>query len=251
MPIIQTLVPALDKMVRICDYLDNRRGATFSQIFQDLDLPKSSTSTLLNALVMHGILRQEKNKYYLGLKLHEWGDKSLEQFDIAKIAKPMMSKLRDETNLTCHLGVLDGLYPVYIAKIENDQAIGIRTWIGKKLPLHSSGVGKALIAWLPEEKIDQLIPEEKLTKYTDTTITSKKQLKKELAKIRTQGWAYDNQEDVQGVHCIAAPIFNKNNEPIAAISISGVLFQLPKDKIEKYSILVRKACQALTNKLHN
>lgn len=251
MPIIQTLVPALDKMVRICDYLDNRRGATFSQIFQDLDLPKSSTSTLLNALVMHGILRQEKNKYYLGLKLHEWGDKSLEQFDIAKIAKPMMSKLRDETNLTCHLGVLDGLYPVYIAKIENDQAIGIRTWIGKKLPLHSSGVGKALIAWLPEEKIDQLIPEEKLTKYTDTTITSKKQLKKELAKIRTQGWAYDNQEDVQGVHCIAAPIFNKNNEPIAAISISGVLFQLPIDKIEKYSILVRKACQALTNKLHN
>ncbi|WP_294612636.1 IclR family transcriptional regulator [uncultured Gilliamella sp.] len=249
MPIIQTLVPALDKMVRICDYLDNHRGATFSQIFQDLNLPKSSTSTLLNALVIHGILRQEKNKYYLGLKLHEWGDKSLEQFDIAKIAKPMMSELRNETNLTCHLGVLDGLYPVYIAKIENDQAIGIRTWIGKKLPLHSSGVGKALIAWLPEEKIDQLIPEDKLTKYTETTITSKKQLKKELAKIRSQGWAYDNQEDVQGVHCIAAPIFNKNNEPIAAISISGVLFQLPIDKIEKYSILVRKACQAITNKL--
>lgn len=249
MPIIQTLVPALDKMVRICDYLDNHRGATFSQIFQDLNLPKSSTSTLLNALVMHGILRQEKNKYYLGLKLHEWGDKSLEQFDIAKIAKPMMSELRNETNLTCHLGVLDGLYPVYIAKIENDQAIGIRTWIGKKLPLHSSGVGKALIAWLPEEKIDQLIPEDKLTKYTETTITSKKQLKKELAKIRSQGWAYDNQEDVQGVHCIAAPIFNKNNEPIAAISISGVLFQLPIDKIEKYSILVCKACQAITNKL--
>ena len=249
MPIIQTLVPELDKMVRICDYLDNHRGATFSQIFQDLNLPKSSTSTLLNALVMHGILRQEKNKYYLGLKLHEWGDKSLEQFDIAKIAKPMMSELRNETNLTCHLGVLDGLYPVYIAKIENDQAIGIRTWIGKKLPLHSSGVGKALIAWLPEEKIDQLIPEDKLTKYTETTITSKKQLKKELAKIRSQGWAYDNQEDVQGVHCIAAPIFNKNNEPIAAISISGVLFQLPIDKIEKYSILVRKACQAITNKL--
>lgn len=249
MQIIQTLVPALDKIVRICDYLDSHRGATFSQIFQDLNLPKSSTSTLLNALIMHGILRQEKNKYYLGLKLHEWGDKSLEQFDIAKIAKPIMSKLRDETNLTCHLGVLDGLYPVYIAKVENDQAIGIRTWIGKKLPLHSSGVGKALIAWLPEEKIDQLIPEEKLTKFTDTTITSKKQLKKELAEIREKGWAYDNQEDVQGVHCIAAPIFDKNGEPIAAISISGVLFQLPVDKIENYSILVRKACQALSNKL--
>ena len=116
------------------------------------------------------------------------------------------------------------------------------------MPLHSSGIGKALIAWLPDEKIDQLIPEDKLIKYTDTTITSKKQLKKELAKIRSQGWAYDNQEDVQGVHCIAAPIFNKNNEPIAAISISGVLFQLPVDKIDKYSQLVRDACQQLTDK---
>ncbi|MCX8584253.1 MULTISPECIES: IclR family transcriptional regulator [unclassified Gilliamella] len=248
MPNIQTLVPALDKIVRICDYLDGNKGATFSQIFQDLNLPKSSTSTLLNALVMHGILRQDQNKFYLGLKLHEWGDKSLEQFDITKIAEPLMTKLRDQTNLTCHLGVLDGLYSVYIAKIENDQAIGIRTWIGKKLPLHSSGIGKALIAWLPDEKIDQLIPEDKLPKYTDTTITSKKQLKKELAKIRSQGWAYDNQEDVKGVHCIAAPIFNKNHEPIAAISISGVLFQLPVEKIEKYSELVRKACQQLTNK---
>lgn len=247
---IQTAVPALDKIVRICDYLSTQDGATFSQIFQDLTLPKSSTSSLLNALVSHGILRQEQGKYYLGLRLHQWGDKSIEQFDLRKVAEPFMAELRDKTNLTCHLGILDGLSPVYIAKLENDQPINIRTWIGKKLPLHSTGVGKALIAWLPEEKIDLLLPVEPFPKYTDTTITKKTQLKKELAKIKKQGWAYDNQEDALGVHCIAAPIFDKNDQPIAAISISGVLFQLPVDKIEAYSILVRQACQKISVKLN-
>lgn len=244
---IQTAVPALDKTVRIFEYLSHQEGATFSQIYQDLNLPKSSTSSLLSALVMHGLLRQEYGKFYLGLRLHRWGDKSIEQFDLRKVAEPFMIELRDKTDLTCHLGILDGLSPVYISKLENRQPINIRTWIGKKLPLHSSGVGKALIAWLPEDQIDLLLPAEPFPKYTETTIMNKKQLKNELAKIKKQGWAYDNQEDSQGVHCIAAPIFNKYDQPIAAISISGVLFQLPIDKIEEYSILVRQACKKITD----
>ncbi|MBA1687099.1 helix-turn-helix domain-containing protein, partial [Escherichia coli] len=83
---IRTSVPALDKTVRVCNYLFSSPGATFSQIQQDLDLPKSSTSSLLNALVEHHLLRQERGRFFLGLKLYEWGTRSLEQFDISKVA---------------------------------------------------------------------------------------------------------------------------------------------------------------------
>ncbi len=246
---ITTPVPALDKTVKICNYLFNSPGATFSQIQQDLRLPKSSTSSLLNALVDHHLLRLENGRFFLGLKLYEWGNRSLEQFDIRNVAQSVLEKLRDQTDLTCHLGILDEVAPIYVLKLENTQAIGIRSWVGKKLPLHSSGVGKALCAWLPKEKIDELLPNEKLERYTDTTITSKTILMQELAKIREQGWAYDNAEDSPGIFCIAAPVFNHKNEVIAAVSISGVDLQMPKDRIPLYSQLVREACQTLAAKL--
>ena len=245
----KTSVPALDKTVRICNYLFNSPGATFSQIQQDLGLPKSSTSSLLTALVEHHFLRQERGRFFLGLKLYEWGNRSLEQFDISKVARPVLEKLRDSTNLICHLGILDEVAPIYILKLESAQPIGIKTWVGKKLPLHSSGVGKALCAWLPPETIDTLLPDETLPRYTDTTITCKSELMQEFAHIREQGWAFDNAEDSPGIYCIAAPVFNRAQEAVAAISVSGVEVQLPKERIPYYSSLVLEACQELSVKL--
>lgn len=246
---ITTTVPALDKAVKICNYLFTTPGATFSQIQQDLALPKSSTSSLLNALVEHHLLRLEKGRFFLGLKLYEWGNRSLEQFDIRNVALPILEQLREKTDLTCHLGILDEVAPIYILKLENTLPIGIRTWVGKKLPMHSSGVGKALCAWLPQQKIDELLPEEVLPKYTETTITSKKALLEEFSRIRKQGWVFDNAEDSPGIYCIAAPVFNRNNDVVAAISISGVELQMPKDRIPQYSAWVLEACQALSAKL--
>lgn len=118
--------------------------------------------------------------------------------------------------------------PIYILKIEISQPIAIRTWVGKKLSLHSSGVGKALCTWLPQEAIDTLLPDEILPRYTDTTITSETDLMKEFVRIREQGWAFDNAEDSPGIYCIAAPVFNRSQEVVAAISTSGVEVQLPQ-----------------------
>ncbi len=97
--------------------------------------------------------------------------------------------------------------------------------------------------------MDELLPDEQLPQYTETTITSKKALLKEFARIREQGWVFDNAEDSPGIYCIAAPVFNRNHEVIAAISISGVELQMPKECIPQYSQWVREACQALSAKL--
>ncbi len=250
MKTITSQVPALDKVVRVCDFLADQNGATFSQIYQGVGLPKSSTSSLLNGMVAHGLLRQEQDKYYLGLRLYEFGNKAVEQFDIKKIALPTLTKLRDTTNLTCHLGVLEGSTPIYIAKVESPQAIVIRSWEGKRLSLHSSGLGKVLMAWLPEHELDLLLPdEEELPRFTATTITTKTELKAQLAIIRQRGWAYDDEEDSLGVRCIAVPIRNKNGKVIAAVSVSGVTFQLPDDKRDTLAREILDICQDITTRI--
>lgn len=247
MKTITTQIPALDKVVRICDFLSDKNGATFSQIYQGVGIAKSSTSSLLNGMVAHGLLRQDNDKYYLGLRLYEFGNKAVEQYDIKKIALPVLTALRDKTNLTCHLGVLQGSSPIYLTKLESPQAIIIRSWEGKRLSLHSSGLGKALMAWLSDEEVDALLPDDKvLTHFTDTTITDINALKSELAEIRLRGWAYDNEEDSQGVRCIAAPIFNTQGKVIAAISVSGVAFQIPDDNREHLASVVREAGKQLS-----
>ena len=250
MKTITTQIPALDKVVRICDYLSDKNGATFSQIYQDVGIAKSSTSSLLNGMVAHGLLRQDADKYYLGLRLYEFGNKAVEQYDIKKIALPVLSDLRDKTNLTCHLGVLQGSSPIYLTKLESPQAIIIRSWEGKRLSLHSSGLGKALMAWLTDDEVDALLPDDQqLQRFTDTTITDKFKLKQALAEIRVKGWAYDDEEDSQGVRCIAVPVRNPQGKVIAAISMSGVAFQIPDDKREHLASLVIEAGKRLSLQL--
>ncbi|GKX57769.1 IclR family transcriptional regulator [Leminorella grimontii] len=250
MKTISTSVPALDKVVRVCDFLSDKNGATFSQIYQGVGMAKSSTSSLLSAMVTHGLLRQDGDKYYLGLRLYELGNKAVEQYDIKKIALPVLTALRDDTNLTCHLGVLQGSSPIYLTKLESPQAIVIRSWEGKRLSLHSSGLGKAIMAWLSPEEVDDLLSDElPLTRFTDTTITDVPTLKKQLALIRQRGWAYDDEEDSQGVRCIAVPVFNPQGQVIAAISVSGVAFQIPDDKREQLAERVMLAGKELLGRL--
>lgn len=247
---ITTTIPALDKISRIFAFLAESNGATFTQIFQGVGIAKSSTSSLLNGMVEHGLLRQDNDKYYLGLRLYELGNKAAEQYDIKKVALPILEHIRDITGLTCHLGVLEGASPIYLLKLESPQAIVIRSWEGKRLSLHSSGLGKVLIAWLSEEQLAALLPDDQpLTRYTDTTITDIQVLKQELAEIRRCGWGHDNEEDSPGVRCIAVPVFNAQNHVVAALSVSGVTFQIPDEKRESLAQLMIEAGRKLSQLL--
>ncbi len=246
---IKTQTPAIDKAVQIFSYLSQQGGATFSQIYQDVSLPKSTTSSLLASLVAHGLLRQDKNKYYLGLRLYEFGQRAEESFDIKKIALEPLTQLRDMTKLTCHLGVLQGAEAIYLSKLESPGAIVVRSWIGKKLSLYSSGLGKALLAWMSDKEIDRLLPDENFKIYTATTIPNKTELKKELAQIREQGWAFDNGEDSEEVNCIAAPIFNKEKHVIAAISISGVSFQVSAERIPQLTKMALATARTISEEV--
>jgi DNA-binding IclR family transcriptional regulator len=244
-----TPVPALDRVMRVLNYLSDNPGKKFSQIQEDLQLPGSTTSSLLNSLLAHNLLRKEKNLFFLGTTLTILGHASLEQRDICHIAKPIMAELRDKTQLTCHLGVLQNTVAIYLLKMESNQTISINTWIGKNLSLHSSGIGKALCAWLPTEELFRLFPDEKLAKFTSNTIITRTELFQELEAIKERGFAYDNEEDVSDVNCIACPIFDNQNNVQAAISMSGVGNQLLKEKHDEFSGLILNSAHKIQKQI--
>jgi len=246
---ISTQAPAIDKANRIFHFIAQNGGVTYTQIYQGLSLPQSSTSALLASLVANNLLRQNGSKYFLGLVFYEFGNKSVEQFNIRELAIDPLTKLRDKTQLACHLGVLDGNSAIYLAKVDSPNAIMVKSWLGKRLSLHCSGLGKVLLAWLPEKQIDLLLPDENLPAQTKTTITTRTRFKHELNKVRKNGWAFDNGEDFEGVTCIAVPVFDRQGNVVAAISTSGVVFQMPSDKIELFAKYAIEAAAILTQKI--
>jgi DNA-binding IclR family transcriptional regulator len=242
-----TAVPSLDKAIRICDYLAAAGRASFSEIQLTLQLPKSTTHWLLAAMVEHGFLHQDHDaRYCLGLHLYELGNKAIVGFDVKREAMPFLYDLRSKARLTCHLGILDDREAIYLVKVESLQSVIVKSWEGRRLPLHSTGLGKSLIAWKSDGEIDQLFPEEELPVYTANTLATRTALKRHLQDVRTRGWSLDDGEDSQGVRCVAAPVRTARDEVLAAISVSGTDFQIPDSRVEELSILVKACCIAMS-----
>ncbi|CUS95312.1 IclR family transcriptional regulator [Candidatus Kryptonium thompsonii] len=136
-------------------------------------------------------------------------------------------------------------------KIIADRNFVIISEVGKRLPAHCTGLGKAMLAFLPESDVKRIIKEKGLKKFTKNTITNKKDLFEELKKIRECGYAIDNEEIEDGLRCIAAPIFNGDGEVIAAVSISGPSSRINETTYEEYSKHVIKTARLISEELKN
>ena len=246
---VKTATPALDKIMLIIDFIAHNGPQTFSTIYQNLALPKSSTSTLLNSMLAHKLLRQDHDKFDLGLRLYEIGSYAFAHFDIKEFALPVLKKLRDDTDLTCHLGILEGTNPVYLLKIESSYPVIINSWIGKRLSFNSSALGKIFLSFSTEQKAKELIAlQQPLPKFTPNTITDDKILFEQIKEIKDRGYAIDDEEDAKGIFCLAAPILNRKGELLAAISMSGVLAQYDKMPMEKFVEHLKEAAAAISLK---
>ena len=246
---VKTATPALDKIMLIIDFIAHNGPQSFSTIYQNLSLPKSSTSTLLNSMLAHKLLRQDHDKFDLGLRLYEIGSYAFAHFDIKEFALPVLKKLRDDTDLTCHLGILEGTNPVYLLKIESSYPVIINSWIGKRLSFNSSALGKIFLSFSPEQKARELLAvQQPLPKFTQNTITDDKLLFEQIKEIQSRGYAVDDEEDAEGIFCLAAPILNRKGELLAAISMSGVLAQYDKMPMEKFVEHLKEAAAAISLK---
>lgn len=195
---------------------------TATEIAERIGLVPSTTFRLLVTLELHRFLERESEtgRYRLGIACLELGSRYLAANDIRARALPVLETLRDEFGETVHLTTLDGSEVVYLEKLEGLHPIGfMSSRVGGRAPAYCTGVGKAMLAYVPEEELRDHLPD-RLHRFTGNTITDLDLLLEDLAVVRDRGYATDNQEHEEGVKCVAVPLFDHRGIA-GAISLSG------------------------------
>src|SRR6266852_3271950 len=203
-------------------------GLSNAEISRKLNIPKSSASYILRTLETQGYLTRdaESGKYRVGLKILSLSRGALGGLDVRGVALPIMRRLMQQTGLTCHLAVLDGPEAVYIEKVEPPGFIRMDTWVGRRMRVHATSVGKALVAYIPQEQLEAIVAGRAMEKRTPKTITTLPRLLKELEKVRAHGYAVDDEENNLGARCVGAPVFNQDGTIEAALGLSGTTNQV-------------------------
>lgn len=233
------LVQTLERASFILDILgQSPQGISIKDLSEKMLLPKGTTHRLLSSLSYFGYVRQDRNtkNYFLGFKLVELGNMLLGQLDLRKEAEPFLRNLAQRTKETVHLVILDGNEIVYLDKLETEpHAGGLRmaSRVGSRNPAHSCAVGKALMAYLPEEALARMVEEKGLSRRTENTITDFNQLKDHMRLVRKQGYAVDDEENERGIRCVGAPVFDEAGKAVAAISVSGPAFRVTKKSVQE------------------
>lgn len=212
-------------------------------------LPKSSVHLLVKTLEATGYLKMNRlsGNYHLGLKLVSLSHTALENLELRELARPFLQDLMLKTGLTVHMAILEQADAVIIEKVEAPGMLRLATWVGRRLDANSSGVGKALLAFAPEQTVDQLATIRPLARHNRNTITSPDKLSRELKKIRGLGFAFENEEGEIGFRCIGVPVYDSANRVIAAISVAGTTGQILTERVPKLAAVVRAAALEISS----
>lgn len=246
--LIHSKAPAAVRFVSILNYIAEHEEASFTELCKALSIPKSSAHHLLEVLTVSQFLRQRADgRYVLGLRLFELGGLSIKNIDLRKEAIIFMHELVNLTELTSHLGILDGNNGFFLSKVESPKAIVRTSWEGKKIIFNRMALGKVLLAWLPENQVLEMIADCDFQKRTEKTITNKDDFLEHLQLVKKQGWAIDDGEDIAEICCIAAPIFNTQGNVIAALGINGMQSQYENGKKEQHLNHLLAACKKISD----
>jgi IclR family transcriptional regulator, KDG regulon repressor len=243
---------AVERALSILEIIsETNRGMSNSDLSRRLEIPKSSASYILRVLEKRNYLqRDEGGKYRLGLKLVSLTRESLTHLDIREIAKPILEKFLQKSRLAeAHLAVLDNGRAVYIEKAEAKSFVKMDIWVGHRLPIHTTAIGKALTAYLPDEEVLSFLNLHGMEKKTDKTITSKQKFLHELRKTKKDGFAIDNEENAEGVRCVAAPVFDESGKVVGALGTSTIVLQLNESQLPKVIEMVKDAAESVSQKL--
>jgi DNA-binding IclR family transcriptional regulator len=242
-------VPALEKGVMILELLgESKRGLTLSEIARRLDLPKSSTHCLLVTLrSLQYVVRSEKTgRYHFGARFFRLSKMVIQGMQLRENTATLLRGLHEATHLTVHLAVLDHDEAILIDKVGDAVSGKVATWIGRRMEVHCTSLGKAILAFLPEEEVERQIGEHGLPKHNENTLSTPRKLRLDLEKTRTLGFALDDEEDEIGFRCIAAPVFDHERNPLGAVSVAGTVEQLTPETMHLFAALVKETASSIT-----
>jgi DNA-binding IclR family transcriptional regulator len=238
-------VPALDRSLDLLELLSTvSEGLTLSKLSKQLNAPKNAVFRITQTLLARGYLSRdpETMAFQLTGQMLKLAPPCLGGFSLPAVANNAMRVLRNITRETVQLGVLDGLEGVIIDQVEGLEPLRIVVNLGLRFALHNNAPGKLLLAHLPEGQRESVIAQLQLTSSTSRTITSKSALQEECDRILKDGYSTDHAEADEGIHCVAAPIFERGGvNVLGALWISGPAKRLPKSKFKELGNQVRAA----------
>jgi len=213
-------VQSIENAIEIIEYLESQDSARLTDIAGHLNLAKATVHTQLSTLEEHGFVAKDDGAYRVGLRLLELGEHAKKRLDIVDVAGPELDNLAKETDTRTQLVVEENGLAMCAYLARGPNAILPPTDVGYREYLHCIASGKALLAYLPEARIQEIISQRGLPTKTDSTIDSQEGLAEELEQIRDQGFAFNDQEKLRGLRAVGAPVLGQDGNPIGGISIS-------------------------------
>ena len=243
-------ISSLEKGIKILELLAKKKELTVSGVAEILGINRSGSHRFLATLRDLGYVeKNDEARYQLTFKVLELGMEVANRFEIRRVARLFMQELSSIYNENINLGYWDGKEIVHLDKILSLEILRTDPGIGTRAPAYCTGLGKAILAFLPPEEISAFLTTVKLQRFTPNTFTRKENLLAELKRTKERGFAIDNEELTSGLRCVAAPVFDYTGYPSYSISIAGPSIRITDRVIKRMQNDVRRVCHSLSTKL--
>lgn len=244
-------VSSVLKVFGILQALGEERDHGITELAQRVMMSKSTVYRFLQTMKSLGYVAQEgeSEKYSLTLKLFELGARALQNVDLIRSADIQMRELSRLTKETIHLGALEEDSIVYIHKIDSLYNLRMYSRIGRRNPLHTTAIGKVLLAWRDRDEAQEILKEVEFRRSTANTITSLSGLLEALDQVKLQGFGEDNEEQEEGLRCIAVPVFDRFGVVIAGLSISFPTIRFSEEAKQDYVAMLHRAARTLSQQM--
>lgn len=241
---------ALVKGLGVLDLLAaHEAGLRLADIVRLSGVPKGTALRLLEALAMaDAVSMDDAGVYRLGGRCAVWGSAFLNSIDVRRVAGEMLTELAEASGETCHLGIYEAGSVLYLDKVDSAHSIRMVSRIGGTNPLHSTALGKAMLAFFPDEEVHR-IATSALKARTENTLTDADGLLRDLALVRRRGYSIDDVENEEGVRCVGAPIFDHEGRVVASISVAGPAYRMTRERIQVLGPQVREAADRISRRL--
>jgi len=226
-------------------------GLTLTDVAHRSQLPPSTTHRLLSTLEKMGYVYQAEDLglWYVGLQAFRVGTTFLSNRDFVGQSHAYMHRLMEQAGETANLAILDGTEAVFIAQVQCHEMMRTLVKLGSRVPLHASGVGKAIFAALSDEQIDAILKVRGLPRITDNTIVATETMWAALRVIRQRGYSFDDEEHARSTRCVGAAVYDEHGEPLGAISVAGPSSRLVDERIRHLGPVVAHVAEELTRHL--
>jgi len=243
-------VPNLVKACEILSVLAERpEGVSSAEVETLVKVPRTSAFRILRTLCSAGMLEKRGKLFFLGAALMKIGLKSLRSSQVRPLSIPFLNELAGNTGCTAHLAVPSGYQSLILEVHDSPNPVRVASRPGTIVPLYCSSTGKVFLTFRFEREVEEYFSQHLCEKLTPNTIVALKDMKREVERIKEDGYAVDNREFHEDVRCLAAPVRDSRGQVVAAIGITGPAMQFTEDNDAEFGRIVKHVADGLSKKM--